>query len=83
MFAKEHIQGLLHPLAQHRFLFGNEKRLDSDSIRRWDLPPLGQTDGLSHHNDTVLSAAELVKWTPIFLIRHPALSFPFFYRIFS
>ncbi|ETI24586.1 hypothetical protein G647_03955 [Cladophialophora carrionii CBS 160.54] len=86
VFVKEHIQGLLHPLAQQRFVFGNANGkvpIKSEDLEQWDFSTtVGEVGNYSALNDTVLPDETLESWKPIFLIRHPALSFPSFYRIF-
>ncbi|OCT52562.1 hypothetical protein CLCR_10416 [Cladophialophora carrionii] len=87
VFVKEHIQGLLHPLAQQRFVFGNANgkvaAVKSEVVEPWDFSTTGGEIGnYSALNDTVLADEMLKSWKPIFLIRHPALAFPSFYRVF-
>jgi hypothetical protein len=83
VFVKEHIQGLLHPLAQQRFVFGSDTALKPEDLRRWDFSTTdGENVTRSPLNDTVLPDKSLELWKPIFLIRHPALAFPSQYKIF-
>ncbi|KIW68594.1 hypothetical protein PV04_04531 [Phialophora macrospora] len=83
VFVKEHIQGLLHPLAQQRFIFGGDTALKPEDLRQWDFSTtLGENVTRSPLNDTVLPDKSLESWKPVFLIRHPALAFPSQYRVF-
>ncbi|KAJ5974923.1 hypothetical protein N7481_008630 [Penicillium waksmanii] len=77
---KEHSNFLTDPVAKTRFLYGEESVTQE---MPWELRgpnELVQLTSRSIHNETILSDGFLKTWLPIFLIRHPALSFPSFYR---
>jgi hypothetical protein len=82
IFFKEHTHILTNPVAKTRFIFGVE------NTRKSALPShLGETEmaqkttnGQSPHNETLLPDDFLNTLKPTFLIRHPALAFPSYYR---
>jgi hypothetical protein len=77
---KEHSNFLTNPVAKTRFLYGEESTTQE---MPWGLQgpnELVQSTSRSIHNETILSDGFLKLWRPVFLIRHPALSFPSFYR---
>lgn len=65
-FVKEHIHFLLDPKVRTSFF--NTGKLGDDRVS-WSLP-----QGQARTNITLLSDEFLRTWTPVFLIRHPALS---------
>ncbi|KAF3480785.1 uncharacterized protein GIQ15_06132 [Arthroderma uncinatum] len=78
---KEHTQFLADPVAETRLLYGQEsiaKELPWMLRGREDL--VQTMEGRSTENETILSDKFLKMWQPIFVIRHPALSFPSWYR---
>ncbi|WEW58124.1 hypothetical protein PRK78_003591 [Emydomyces testavorans] len=78
-FIKEHSYVILDPVYQSKFHFG----ADSVSEPEWvvNIPErYGTNPTKSEGNITVLPDQFLDTWKPIFLIRHPALMFPSFYR---
>lgn len=77
IFVKEHTTFFVDPTARSRFQFG----ADAVSESSWTV----QYDGGSTHsrlNATVLPDEFLLTWLPTFLIRHPAVAFPSYYRTF-
>ncbi|KAK2870579.1 hypothetical protein FQN49_003075 [Arthroderma sp. PD_2] len=78
---KEHTHYLADPVAETRFLYGEESVVEE---LPWALRGRGDlvqtTDGRSMHNKTLFSDDFLKTWQPTFLIRHPALAFPSLYR---
>ncbi|EEH18466.1 hypothetical protein PABG_07527 [Paracoccidioides brasiliensis Pb03] len=68
---KEHTNFLTNPVVKTQFLYGDDQPARAMSSMRGDR---------SIHNETILSDEFLKTWCPAFLIRHPALSFPSFYR---
>jgi hypothetical protein len=79
MFAKEHAQWLANPAEVDNYLSSQ----DGQAILPFsiDIPSLsGDMRTFSSNNSTVLPDQYLQTWTPTFLIRHPALAFPSFYR---
>lgn len=79
LFVKEHCCFLSDPVAESRFLLGNDNIQEAP----WtvSLPEkYGKKATRSEFNETVLPDAFLMTWLPTFLIRHPALVFPSRYR---
>ncbi|KAI0178474.1 hypothetical protein BJ166DRAFT_510006 [Pestalotiopsis sp. NC0098] len=77
IFVKEHTTFFVDPTARSRFQFG------ADAVKEpsWTV----KYDGGSNHsrlNATVLPDEFLLTWLPTFLIRHPAVAFPSYYRTF-
>ena len=94
VFVKEHVHCILRMDAQSRFLFGagiddiarqtgDDRDLNFLTGRNGphDANGLCSSGTFGDLNDTVLADTFLTTWTPIFLIRHPALSFPSMFRI--
>lgn len=79
MFAKEHAQWFANPAEVNKYLSGHNGQANLPfSIK---IPDLSISTGtFSSNNLTVLPDEYLETWTPTFLIRHPALAFPSFYR---
>ncbi|KAJ5297787.1 hypothetical protein PENANT_c012G11545 [Penicillium antarcticum] len=78
-FAKEHAQWFANPaeVAKHLSGQGGPASLPF-SI---EVPYISSSNGaFSSNNLTILPDEYLHTWTPTFLIRHPALAFPSFYR---
>lgn len=79
VFIKEHSYFITEPTAHTEFLYGQNSVKESS----WTVQipssygPQATRTGL---NKTVLPDEFLHIWRPIFLIRHPALAFPSFYR---
>jgi len=78
---KEHSCFLAEPTAQSKFLFGG----DSVNESPWTVHFRGtrattklMTQSLL--SETILPDGFLQMWSPTFLIRHPAMSFPSYYR---
>ncbi|KAF4219341.1 hypothetical protein CNMCM8980_003072 [Aspergillus fumigatiaffinis] len=69
---KEHTHILTNPVAQTRFIFG------TDSIKESFPSQWGKDQ--SPYNETLLPDNFLNTLKPTFLIRHPALAFPSYYR---
>lgn len=80
---KEHSSFLTEPVAKTRFLFGEQSAIQEMPWTLRTPNELIRTNARSVHNETVLSDEFLKTWLPVFLIRHPALSFPSFYRVFA
>ncbi|EAS35829.3 uncharacterized protein CIMG_01183 [Coccidioides immitis RS] len=79
VFVKEHSYLLLEPVHQFKFHYGE----DSVTEGPWTLDvheSYGTNLTRSEGNITLLPDEFLDTWNPIFLIRHPALMFPSFYR---
>lgn len=84
VFIKEHIIFLSDPVVQTRVLFGNGEE-ESARTQRWTLgsSSQNQVDEISGIiNETILSDTFLTTFKPTFLIRHPALAFPSFFRVY-
>ncbi|KAJ6006973.1 hypothetical protein N7522_005324 [Penicillium canescens] len=79
MFAKEHAQWFANPAEVNKYLSGHDGQAKLPfGIEIPDrFGPMGE---FSSNNLTVLPDEYLQTWTPTFLIRHPALAFPSFYR---
>jgi hypothetical protein len=77
VFVKEHIFFMLNPVAKTNFLFPQQGTTQPP----WTVDIPGH-DRSTHSpaNKTLLSDEFLQGWKPIFLIRHPAMVFPSFYR---
>lgn len=78
IFVKDHIQCLLEPTAQAKFIYGEDDI--KETPWQWDITSAYDPQQASL-NDTILPDQYLRLWMPIFLIRHPALAFPSFYRV--
>ena len=79
VFVKEHVGFIIEPTAKTRFLFGEDSVTESP----WTVKvpkTYGEKSTHSSLNETVLPDEFLQTWAPTFLIRHPALAFPSFYR---
>jgi hypothetical protein len=80
VFVKEHSILLTHPVFQAKPMFGSVQEAP------WmvDIPErhYGPTKTRSPPNETIFPDEYLRAWNPIFLIRHPALTFPSRYRAF-
>ena len=74
VFVKEHTTFLATPDERECLLYGSQ--IQGTPLRSDD--PAGRT--WSEHNYTVVPDEFLQTWLPTFLIRHPALSFPSYYR---
>ena len=75
VFVKEHVAWLTDPVAEYRL--SHQCKMDSESpwtVENWEA------QGHSIRNETVLPDEFLRIWLPTFLIRHPAISFPSFFR---
>lgn len=77
-FVKEHSGFITHPLEQTKFLFGDFEVERSPwkvtTPARYGIP------STSDLNKTIFPDEFLQTWLPIFLVRHPALAFPSYYR---
>ncbi|KAF3019354.1 hypothetical protein E8E14_010836 [Neopestalotiopsis sp. 37M] len=75
IFVKEHATFVVDPTARSRLRFG----ADAVSEPSWTVQYAG---GSTHSklNTTVLPDEFLITWLPTFLIRHPAIAFPSYYR---
>ncbi|EFE43824.1 hypothetical protein TRV_01398 [Trichophyton verrucosum HKI 0517] len=81
VIVKEHTHYLTDPVAETEFLHGEGCVTNELPWVMHGMDDLVQsTDGRSTHNKTVFSDDFLKTWRPIFLIRHPALAFPSWYR---
>ena len=79
VFVKEHAGFMTEPTAKTRFMFGGDSVTESPWTA--NVPSTyGVKPTHSNLNETVLPDEFLQTWIPIFLIRHPALAFPSFYR---
>lgn len=76
VFVKEHSYFLSEPTGQTRFLFGDNSVTDRRGRCRLTICQKRR----SRLNETVLPDEFLRTWLPTFLIRHPALAFPSYYR---
>ncbi|KAE8355391.1 hypothetical protein BDV28DRAFT_45475 [Aspergillus coremiiformis] len=79
LFTKEHAFWLYNPMAFGRMMYGTNGAYDS----RFHLqfPEIyGPSQTYSPTNETIFSDEYLRTWRLAFLIRHPALVFPSFYR---
>ncbi|KAF7590780.1 hypothetical protein BBP40_002396 [Aspergillus hancockii] len=80
VFVKEHANFLTDPVAKTRFIYGEESVTQELPWMIRGPEEVVRTTSRSIHNKTILSDEFLQGWNPVFLIRHPALSFPSFYR---
>ncbi|GBF65652.1 hypothetical protein TMEN_8370 [Trichophyton mentagrophytes] len=74
---KEHANILLEPSSQTKFMF------KTNDVKEAPLTldvPQGSEIVRTPGNQTIFSDEFLLTWKPVFLIRHPALMFPSFYR---
>ena len=79
VFAKEHAQWFANPAEVDNHLSGNNG--PATLPFSMDIPDLSDSmRTFSSNNLTVLPDEYLQTWTLTFLIRHPALAFPSFYR---
>lgn len=78
-FVKEHIHFMTEPVAQEKFLFG--ENTTTQPPLTITLPPSYGVEGIrTPGNDTIFPDEFLRTWRPTLLIRHPALVFPSYYR---
>ena len=78
-FAKEHVQWFAHPSAISDYLSHTDSHMPSPVNIK--IPSLyGTLQEYSPNNLTVFPDQYLETWRLTFLIRHPALAFPSFYR---
>ncbi|MCJ1305305.1 hypothetical protein MMC08_008119 [Hypocenomyce scalaris] len=75
IFVKEHAPWLMEPVAETKWVFGENSTHESP----WTVKALPEQTH-STLNETVLPDEFLKTWLPTFLIRHPALVFPSIYR---
>lgn len=78
-FAKEHVQWFTDPAAISDYLSHKDSRTPSPVNIK--IPnPYGTPQGFSANNLSIFPDHYLETWRLTFLIRHPALAFPSFYR---
>lgn len=76
---KEHAPFMMSPTVQSNFV---HSRQDFSTPWKVAVPNTHPVPSLQHAlNESVLSDHFLLKCTPAFLIRHPALAFPSYYRV--
>ncbi|KAH8682788.1 hypothetical protein BGZ60DRAFT_398738 [Tricladium varicosporioides] len=75
LFVKEHVNWLIEPVSETKFVFGKESTSESP----WTVQ-MSSNQTHSSSNETILPDEFLILWHPTFLIRHPALVFPSMYR---
>jgi hypothetical protein len=76
---KEHAFWLCNPMAFSRMIYGTNS--SHDHLFRPQIPDTyGPSQTFSPNNETVFSDEYLRTWRLAFIIRHPALVFPSFYR---
>ncbi|KAJ5354337.1 hypothetical protein N7541_006901 [Penicillium brevicompactum] len=81
MFAKEHAQWFVNPAEVDKYLSGHSGPGIMPFEVKFEVPDLiHEMRTFSSNNLTILPDEYLRTWTPTFLIRHPALAFPSFYR---
>lgn len=83
MFAKEHAFWMLNPAAFDKTLPTPSVADHHDAFRARIPARYGPTQTYSPGNNTVLSDEYLRTWRLAFIIRHPALAWPSFYRAMS
>ncbi|PLN86128.1 hypothetical protein BDW42DRAFT_108484 [Aspergillus taichungensis] len=83
MFAKEHAFWMLNPAAFDKTLPTPSVADHYDAFRPRIPARYGPTQTYSPGNNTVLSDEYLRTWRMAFIIRHPALAWPSFYRAVS
>lgn len=78
---KDHAHYIAEPVAETRLLHGDNSVTDESPWTLRGPNELDQTGiGRSDLNETLFPDEFLKTWKPIFLIKHPAASFPSFYR---
>lgn len=79
MFAKEHAFWFFNPAALQKTVTG---KYDSEFAKSFhvDIPEKYGAQTYSHSNETIMSDEYLRSWQLVFIIRHPALAWPSFYR---
>lgn len=83
LFGKEHVSWFANPAVTSGHLFDDDDGSEDQYAMpfRLDFPErYGSASAFSPENPTVLPDEYLKSWTQTFLIRHPALAFPSFYR---
>ncbi|PLB39046.1 uncharacterized protein BDW47DRAFT_19224 [Aspergillus candidus] len=83
MFAKEHAFWMLNPAAFDQTLPTPSTVEHHDAFRPRIPERYGPTQTYSPGNNTVMSDEYLRTWRLAFIIRHPALAWPSFYRAMS
>ncbi|KAI9930662.1 hypothetical protein ASPWEDRAFT_39567 [Aspergillus wentii DTO 134E9] len=83
VFVKEHVNFLVDPIARASQLRGTSFD-ETETSWMVNIPETiyGSNRTRSAPNETILPDEFLRRWSPTFLIRHPALAFPSRYRIF-
>ncbi|KAJ5485649.1 hypothetical protein N7539_005637 [Penicillium diatomitis] len=76
---KEHAPWLICPRVQASYVHGQEY-LDAPFKVKDEASPVGQLMAGIPRNETVLPDAILLRCVPTFLVRHPALAFPSYFR---
>lgn len=79
-FAKEHTLWFADPGALAQYLSTHEYQPPSSRLGIQLPDSYGTTPKFSPKNFTIFPDQFLETWTPTFLIRHPALAFPSYYR---
>ncbi|KAJ5688911.1 hypothetical protein N7462_003303 [Penicillium macrosclerotiorum] len=80
MFAKEHAFWIYNPASLYKMMSGYDDPEFWKSLRCNIPKSYGPSQTYSPSNETVLSDEYLRSWQLAFIIRHPALSCPSFYR---
>lgn len=79
---KEHAPFMIDPTAQSKYLHG---RANGSKLATWKVrsPDIYNNEDLPElpTNESALPEGFLARWFPTFLIRHPALAFPSYYRV--
>jgi hypothetical protein len=87
LFVKEHIRFMVDPIALSAFIHGEDTVCEAPwtvrSLRDANLPFEIANQAHSPLNKTILPDQFLSKGRHIFLIRHPALTVPSYYRAFT
>lgn len=85
IFAKEHVEHFFDPIARSKFLHPSSPVANNLSWKLQLPPGIALSENAMEKNTftsgTFLPDAFLRTWLPIFLIRHPALAFPSYYRV--
>lgn len=81
LVVKEHVTHMIEPISKMGYVYNSHLvpeppwKIYLPGTNKWRPPSMGI-------NNTVLQDEFLLTWFPTFLIRHPAVAFPSYYRIF-
>lgn len=82
LFTKEHVETFTNPITLCNYALGIEKDESAASSMSWDVGGDKGSSPRSPLNQTVFSDSYLLRYSPIFLVRHPVRAFESIVRSF-